>query len=125
MKIPPIWPHFTLRGKENDFVKRRFVEKRNKIVFSGIEGVYVIADDMIVAAKNEKEHDTIMLSLPNRAKEKVICFNRDMIQFKVNSVSYMEYLVVEDGLKPDDEKINAIANMPPHLTDFLYSAYLE
>ena len=74
--------------------------------------MYVIADDIIVAAKNEKEQDAIMLSLLKRAKKKGVCFNRDKVQFKVNSVRYMGHLVTEDGLKPDDEKVNAIVNMP-------------
>ena len=87
--------------------------KRNEAVIGDIDGVYVIADDIIVTAKNEKEHDTIMLSLLNSAKEKGVCFNRDKIQFKVNFIRYMGQLVTEHELKPDDKKIKAIVNMPP------------
>ena len=89
------------------------MQKCNEIAFGDIDGVYVIADDKIVAAKNKKEHDAIMLSLLKRAKQKSVCFNRDKIKFKVNSVRYMGHLVTEHELKPDDEKINAIVNMPP------------
>ena len=89
------------------------MQKHNETVFGDIDGMYVIADDIIVAAKNEKEHDAIMLLLLKRAKEKGVCFNRDKIQFKVNSVRYVGYLVTEQGLKPDDEKIYAIVNMSP------------
>ena len=56
------------------------MQKRNEIVFGDIDGVYVIADDIIVAAKNKKKHDAIMLSLLKRAKQKSVCFNRDNIQ---------------------------------------------
>ena len=55
-------------------------QKRNDADFGDIDGVHVIADDIIVAAKNEKEHDAIMFLLLNRAKEKGVCFNRDKIQ---------------------------------------------
>ena len=89
------------------------MQKRNETVLGDIDGVYVIADDITVAAKNEKEHDAIMFSLLKRAKEKGVCFNRDKMQFKVNSVRHMGHLVTEQGLKPDDEKINTIVNMPP------------
>ena len=89
------------------------MQKRNETVLGDIDGVYVIADDIIVAAKNEKEHDAIMFSLLKRAKEKCVCFNGDKMQFKVNSVRHMGHLVTEHGLKPDDEKINTIVNMPP------------
>ena len=71
------------------------MQKRNETVFGDIDGVYVIAGDIIVVAENEKEHDPIMLSLLNRAKEKGVCFYRHKIQFKVNSVRYMGNLVTE------------------------------
>ena len=89
------------------------MQKRNEIVFGDIDDVYVIADGITVAARNEKEHDAIMLSLLNRAKENGVCFNMDKIQFKVNSIRCMGRLVTTDGLKTDDEKINAIVNIPP------------
>ena len=46
------------------------MQKRNETVFGDIDGVYVIADDIIAAAINEKELDAIMLSFLKRAKEK-------------------------------------------------------
>ena len=36
------------------------MQKRNATVFGDIDGRYVIADDIIVAAKNKKEHDAIV-----------------------------------------------------------------
>ena len=39
------------------------MQKRNEIVFGDIDGVYVIANDIIVAAKNKKKHNAIMLLL--------------------------------------------------------------
>ena len=64
----------------------KIVQKCNETVFGDNKDVYVTADNIIEAAKNEKEHDAIMLSSLNRAKEKGVCFNRDKIQFKVNSI---------------------------------------
>ena len=91
------------------------MQKRNASAFGDIQGVHVIADDIIVAAKDNDEHDKIFLALINRAKEVGVRFNEKKIQFKVNSVHYMGHIVTEDGLKADNEKINAIVNMPdPH-----------
>ena len=89
------------------------MQKRNENTFDDIKGVHVIADDIIVAAENEEEHDAIMLALLNRARESGVRFNRKKIQFKVTSVRYMGHLVTEEGLKPDDDKSKAIVNMPP------------
>ncbi len=43
-------------------------------------------------------------------------FSKDKIQFQVGQVHYMGNLVTGDGLKPDDDKIRAILEMP-HPTD--------
>ena len=91
------------------------MQKRNESAFGDIRGVHIIADDIIVAAKDDNEHDQILLALFNRAKEMGVRFNEKKIQFKVNSVQYMGHIVSEEGLKADDDKINAIVNMPdPH-----------
>ena len=89
------------------------MQKRNESTFGDIKGVHIIADDIIIAAEDEKEHDAIMLALLSRARESGVRFNREKIQFKVNSVSYMGHFVTKEGLMPDDQKIDAIVNMPP------------
>ena len=89
------------------------MQKRNESTFGNIKGVHIIADDIIIAAEDEKEHDAIMLALLSRARESGVRFNREKIQFKVNSVSYMGHFVTKEGLMPDDQKIDAIVNMPP------------
>ena len=51
------------------------MQKRNKNTFGDIKGVHVVADDIIVAAESEEEHDAIMLALLNRARESGVRFN--------------------------------------------------
>ena len=46
------------------------MQKRNEKTFSDIPGVHIIADDIIVAANDDKEHDIIMHKLMKRAREK-------------------------------------------------------
>jgi len=48
-----------------------------------------------------------------RAREKGVSFNKDKIEFKVDSVQYMGHLVFAQGLKPDPHKLQDITNMPP------------
>ena len=45
--------------------------------------VHIFADDIIVAAEDEKKHDAIMPALLSRTRDGVR-FNREKIQFKVN-----------------------------------------
>ena len=48
-----------------------------------------------------------------RAKEANVKFNKEKVQFKVSSVNYMGHVVTSKGVKVDDAKVKAIAEMPP------------
>ena len=87
-------------------------QKKNKALFGDIDGVEIIFDYIIVAAESEVEHDTIVRKLLQRAREANVKFNEAKLQFKVSEVKYMGNIVSESGLKPDDEKIRAILEMP-------------
>ena len=87
-------------------------QKKNEALFGDIDGVEIIFDDIIVAAESEVEHDTIMRKLLLRAREANVKFNEAKLQFKVSEVKYMGNIASESGLKPDDEKIRAILEMP-------------
>ena len=54
---------------------------------------YVIADDLIIAAATEQEHDTILRKVLDRARDKGVRFNYNKIQLKVSEVEYMGNLV--------------------------------
>ena len=49
-------------------------QKKNEALFGDIDGVEVIFDDIIVAAKDEKEHDETMLKLLERARQANVKF---------------------------------------------------
>ena len=88
------------------------MQKRNEETFGDIPGVHIVADDMIVAAANEKEHDAILERIMQRAQEKNVRFNKSKVQFKVSTVKYLGNLVASSGLRPDPEKVRAISEMP-------------
>ena len=88
------------------------MQKRNKETFSDIPGVHIIADDMILAAADDDEHDTIVHKVMKRARDKNVRFNKEKLQFKVTTVNYMGDVVTPEGLKPDPEKVSAILDMP-------------
>ena len=101
-----------LRMPFGNFSASEVMHKRNEETFGDISGVHVIADDLIIAAATEQEHDAILLKVLDRAREKGVRFNYDKIQFKVSEVEYMGNLVSSKGLKPDPKKVEAILNMP-------------
>lgn len=85
-------------------------QQKNSEAFGDISGVHVIADDMIIAAVDEKEHTEILHKVMVRAKELNIKFNADKIQYKVTKVSYMGHIVSAEGVLK--EKVEAIVNIP-------------
>ena len=87
-------------------------QQKNCETFGNIEGVHIIADDMIIAASSDGEHAEILRQVMERAQAANVKFNKDKIQFKVNTVKYMGHIITSEGVKPDDAKVTAIANMP-------------
>ena len=87
------------------------MQKLNEEAFGDIQGVHVIADDHIISAKDETEHDAIS-KVFEHARQQNIKFNAKKIQYKVNTVTYMGHIVSADGMRPDPRKVEAIINMP-------------
>lgn len=89
-------------------------QQKNCETFGDIPGVYIIADDMIIAASSEQEHDEILQKVMERAKTANVKFNKDKdkIQFKVDTVKYMGHIITAAGQRADDAKIKAIVDMP-------------
>ena len=66
-------------------------------IFNGMEGVTGIADDMIIAGKDN------------------LTLNAEKIQFKQSQVSFYGHIWSENGISPDPKKIQALKHMefPP------------
>ena len=89
-------------------------QKKSEAIFRDIDGVEVIFDDIIMAAKDDHEHHEIMRKLLQRAREANVKFNPAKFQYEVSEVKYMGNIVSASGLKPDVEKVGArIQNPPP------------
>ena len=48
-----------------------------------------------------------------RSKEANVKFNKEKVLYKVSSVNYMGHIVTSEGVKVDNAKVKAIAEMPP------------
>ena len=87
-------------------------QKKNEAAFAGIEGIHIVADDIIIAADTIEEHDAILQKILTRARERNIKFNFDKLQLRVDTVKYLGTIIGADGVKPDPTKIMAISEMP-------------
>ena len=89
-----------------------FQEKMD-MVFGKLEGLSGIADDTFVYGIGEAEHDQRILNVLDTARENNVRFNPDKFQFKVNEASFFGLTWTPEGIRPDENKIKAIRNMPP------------
>ena len=88
------------------------LQKRAYQTFGDIPDVHIIADDMILASENEKEHDHLITTVLERARANSIKFNLHKIQLKKSEVTYMGNIIGNGVVKPDYEKVRAIVEMP-------------
>ena len=54
-------------------------QKKNEAVFEGISGVYIVADDIIIAAPTVEEHDKILKQVLDRAEAHNVKLNYDKL----------------------------------------------
>ena len=86
-------------------------QKKNEEAFTGIPGIHIVADDMIIAVTTVEEHNKILAQVLQRAKEGNITLNFDKFQLRVSEVKYLGTIITPEGMKPDPAKLKAIAEM--------------
>lgn len=87
-------------------------QKKNYEIFGDIDGIGLYFDDIIVTGKNEKEHDKNLHLVLERALSYGIKFNRNKIQFKCKSVKFMGQIYSKDGIKLNQNYVEAILKLP-------------
>ncbi|KAL0203677.1 hypothetical protein M9458_001695, partial [Cirrhinus mrigala] len=95
------------------FHRMPFGIKSESESFGDIEGVFMVTDNMIIAAATKAEHDAILEKVMNRAESLNVKFNKDKLQYMVNELTYLDRVVILDGVKPDEPKVSAILQLPP------------
>ena len=84
-------------------------------IFIGMEGVTVIADDMVIAGRDEMEHDRNFLAFMEKCVENNLTLNSEKIQFKQTQVSFYGHCWSKHRISPDPKKIQVLKHMefPP------------
>ena len=86
-------------------------------LFSDVEGVKVIVDDLLVWGKDDEEHDARRKQVLTRAREVNLKFNTEKCKIKQGHVPFVRHILSKEGLKPDPEKIRAVKEMKPPEND--------
>ena len=105
------WTHLPM----GTVVAQDIFQSKLDAIFIGMEGVTGIADDMIIAGKDEMEHDRNFLAFMEKCMENNLTLNSEKIQFKQSQVSFYGHIGSEHRISPDKRKIQALKHMefPP------------
>ena len=76
------WTHLPM----GTVVAQDIFQSKLDAIFIGMEGVTGIADDMIIAGKDEMEHDRNFLAFMEKCMENNLTLNSEKIQFKQTQV---------------------------------------
>ena len=86
--------------------------KRVNRLYEELEGVETDIDDILVWGKTIEEHDQRLQAALDRTKSIGMTLNPDKCKFRVTEVAYLGHKLTEEGVRPDQTKIEAIINMP-------------
>ena len=70
-------------------------------IFIGMEGVTGIADDMVIAGRDEMEHDRNFLAFMEKFMNNNMTLNSEKIQFKQSQVSIYGHCWLKHSISPD------------------------
>ena len=73
-----------------------------------MEGVTGIADDMVIAGRDEMEHDRNFLAFVEKCMINNLTLNAKKIQFKQSQVSFYGHCWLKHRISPDPKKIKAL-----------------
>ena len=80
--------------------------------FGDLEGVETDIDDIIVHAETEVKQDHRVHAVLERCEKINLTLNKEKCVFKVKEVTYIGHKLTQEGIKPDDEKVRSINDMP-------------
>ena len=94
---------------------RNVFQRNLKQYFGKIYNVINIADDIIVAGKqqNHRDHYIELTNLLGTARKTNICLNYDKLHYKKTEVDFFGETYTTDGHKPAQSKASVVLEMPP------------
>ena len=92
-------------------VAQDIFQSRLDSIFIGMDGVTGIADDMVIAGRDEMEHDRNFLAFMEKCVSNNLALNSEKIQFKQSQVSFYGHCWSKQGISPDPKKIQALNHM--------------
>lgn len=88
-------------------------------LFSDLEGVEIVMDDILIHGKTMAEHDKRLEAVLERCRKNNLKMNPKKTKVAQSEVNYVGHILTRDGVKPSNERIKSIVNMrdPENLSE--------
>lgn len=97
---------FGLRNSSQTF--QRFMHQ----VLRGIEGCFCFVDDILLCAEDKEQSKQLLHQVLQRLDKYGVTLNIDKCEFEKESITFLGYEVSAEGIKPSQERTQAIATYP-------------
>ena len=94
------------------FAPEVFQQRMHKLL-KDQEGCVVVMDDILVFGRDTKEHDERLQSVMETIKSNGLKLNKEKCQIRKSEVNFFGHVIEKDGVKPNPERVKAIASLPP------------
>ena len=81
-------------------------------IFKDVKGVSYFQDDILIHAKDQEEHDTLLHTVLAHLKENGLTVQRDKCKFNQTAVHYLGHTVTPDKIKTKESLITAVVDAP-------------
>ena len=88
-------------------------QKKIDMTYEGLNGVFAIADDIIVSGEDDDDHDRNLAKMMERTKEVGLSLNASKCEIKQRKVKFYGHYLTDKGIEPDPDKVKAITDMRP------------
>lgn len=80
-------------------------------ILQGIDGVICYFDDILCHTKTMEEHDTLLTRVHQRLVEVGLQLNQTKCEYKKKEITFLGHIINEQGVRPDQSKIDAIKSL--------------
>ena len=77
-------------------------------ILHGLDGVFNIADDILVIGETYEEFKNNVIRFLDRCVEKDLHLNADKFKLDCDTVTFFGHLLTKNGMKPDPKKVKDI-----------------
>lgn len=109
--ITPFGRYCFQRLPEGIFCAPEIFQREMTEILSGVEGVFVYMDDILVFGVDDESHDKALKEVLDRLKKANIVLNEGKCSYRKSEIEFLGFVFDEHGMKPDSKKVEAIDKM--------------